>query len=46
MENRSYLDEEGSGLELFHLSDVLDYLGELMEWAVKTYGDFTTIHHN
>ena len=31
MENYSDLDEDGSGLELklLHLSDVLDYLGEI-----------------
>ena len=28
MENNSDLDDEGSGLELVHVSDVLDYLGE------------------
>ena len=28
MENYSDLDDEGSGLELVHVSDVLDYLGD------------------
>ena len=28
MESFSDLDDEGSGLELVHVSDVLDYLGE------------------
>ena len=28
MESYSDLDDEGSGLELVHVSDVLDYLGE------------------
>jgi hypothetical protein len=28
MERFSELDDEGSGLELVHVSDVLDYLGE------------------
>jgi hypothetical protein len=28
MENYSDFDDEGSGLELVHVSDVLDYLGE------------------
>ena len=28
MEDNSDLDDEGSGLELVHVSDVLDYLGE------------------
>ena len=28
MERFSDLDDEGSGLELVHVSDVLDYLGE------------------
>ena len=28
MENKFYLDLEGSGLELLHVSDVLDYLGK------------------
>ena len=29
MENDSDLDDEGSGLELMHVCDVLDYLGKL-----------------
>ena len=28
MDSFSDLDDEGSGLELVHVSDVLDYLGE------------------
>ena len=28
MESYSDLDDEGSGLELLHVSDVFDYLGE------------------
>ena len=35
MESFSDLDDEGSGLELFHVSDVLDYLGEYTFPTVK-----------
>ena len=32
---------EGSGLELFHLSDILDYLGEYVHWPTQE----VTLHH-
>ena len=38
MESYSDLDYEGSGLELVHVSDVLDYLGEYTLHNVSKYG--------
>ena len=38
MEIYSDLDDEGSGLELVHVSDVLDYLGKYNLHSVSKYG--------
>ena len=36
-------DDEGSGLELVHVSDVLDYLGDLFMFGFRSFSIFSNI---
>ena len=44
MDKYSYLDDEGSGLELLHVSDVLDYLGEYCLFTAQNSGSPAGTH--